>query len=48
VRFIGIVERGQGHNVSITDVARIAIGLNRHITDLVSQVDELSRKFEVK
>jgi hypothetical protein len=28
VRFAGVVEPGKGHNASITDVARIAFGLN--------------------
>lgn len=48
VRFIGKVERGRADNATITDVVRIAFGLNHPITDLVSQVDELSRKLEEK
>jgi len=44
VRFIGKVERGRAKNATITDVVRIAFGLNHPITDFVSQVDELSRK----
>ena len=43
-RFIGRVERGRADNATITDVVRIAFGLNHPITDFVSQVDELSRK----
>ena len=48
VRFIGKVERGRAKNATITDVVRIAFGLNHPITDFVSQVDELSRKLEEK
>ena len=48
VRFIGRVERGQACNATITDVVRIAFGLNHPITDFVSQVDELSKKLEEK
>ena len=48
VRFIGRVERGQAGNATITDVVRIAFGLNHPITDFVSQVDELSKKLEEK
>ena len=47
-RFIGRVERGQERNATITDVVRIAFGLNHPITDFVSQVDELSKKLEEK
>ena len=48
VRFIGIVERGKGQNVSITDVARMSFGLNCPITDFVTQIDELAKKLEGK
>jgi len=44
VRFIGIVERGKGHDVSITDLARMSFGLNYAITDFVSEVDELTKR----
>jgi len=42
VRFIGRVERGRADNATITDVVRIAFGLNHPIADFVSQVDDLS------
>jgi transcriptional regulator with XRE-family HTH domain len=45
-RFIGRVERGRADNATITDVVRIAFGLNQPITDFVSQVDELSRSLK--
>jgi ribosome-binding protein aMBF1 (putative translation factor) len=48
VRFIGTVERGRAHSATITDIVRIAFGLNHCITDFVSQVDELSKKLEAK
>jgi ribosome-binding protein aMBF1 (putative translation factor) len=48
VRFIGIVERGRAHSATITDVVRIALGLNYPVTDFVSKVDELSKKLETK
>ena len=48
VRFIGIVERGRADNATITDVVRISFALNHPITDLVSQVDEVSEKLRAK
>jgi len=48
VRFIGTVERGRARSATITDVVRIAFGLNHPITDFVSQVDELSKKLGAK
>jgi ribosome-binding protein aMBF1 (putative translation factor) len=44
VRFIGKVERGRAKNATITDVVRIAFGLNHPVTDFVSRVDEVSAK----
>jgi transcriptional regulator with XRE-family HTH domain len=48
VRFIGVLERGQAHNATITDVVRISFGLNHPLTDFVSQVDEVSKKLRAK
>ena len=47
-RFIGVLERGKAHNATITDVVRIAFGLNHPITDLVDQVEEVSAKLRAK
>jgi hypothetical protein len=44
VRFVAPVERGRAKNATITDVVRIAFGLDHPITDLVSEVDEVSTK----
>ncbi len=45
-RFIGIVERGRADQATITDIVRIAFGLNHPITDLVSQVEEVAKKLK--
>ncbi len=47
-RFIGALERGKGHNATITDVVRIAFGLNHPITELVDQVEEVTKKLGAK
>jgi DNA-binding Xre family transcriptional regulator len=47
-RFIGILERGKAHNVTITDVVRISFALNHPVTDFVSQVDEVSKELRAK
>jgi DNA-binding transcriptional regulator YiaG len=44
VRFIAKVERGRAKNATITDVVRIAFGLNHPVTDFVTEVDEVSAK----
>lgn len=47
-RFIGILERGNAHSATITDVVRIAFGLNLPITELVIQVEEVAEKLKAK
>ena len=48
VRFISTVERGRAHSATITDAVRISFGLDYPVTDLVTQVFEVSKKLSGK
>jgi transcriptional regulator with XRE-family HTH domain len=47
-RFIGVLERGKARNATITDVVRLSFGLNYPVTELVSQVEDVSAKLRAK
>jgi transcriptional regulator with XRE-family HTH domain len=44
VRLIINLERGKEHYATMTDIARISLGLNHPVTDLVDQVEALEKE----